>query len=159
MNDKRYTVSQKYKISCDVLFYNGLKQQYRVPGWKKIPAANNVHKIVLETDKLLLLMFKNKEIDLRQVKCRQLHWADVLEIVERPTCYYKWESEYYYATFDWDLIKLMLFHMNVQQRHTCKVSQLKANILAYHVIPLINISNAQLICINYFSNLQKFMIG
>ena len=49
-------------------------------------------------------MFKNKQMDLRQVKCSQLYWADVLKIVERPTCYYKWESEYYYATFDWELI-------------------------------------------------------
>ena len=36
--------------------------------------------------KLLSLMFKNKQMDLRQVMCRQLCWADVLKIVERPTC-------------------------------------------------------------------------
>ena len=52
-------------------------------------------------------MFKNKQMDLRQVKCSQLYWADVLKIVERPTCYYKWESEYYYATFDWELINVI----------------------------------------------------
>ena len=43
-------------------------------------------------------------ITLRQVRCSQLHWADVLKIVERPTCYYKWESEYYCATCDWEFI-------------------------------------------------------
>ena len=27
--------------------------------------------------------------------------------MERPTCYYKWESEYFYATFDRDLINVI----------------------------------------------------
>ena len=71
--------------------------------------ANNVHQIALESDKPLSLMFKTKQLDLRQVKCNQLYWADVLEIVEGPTCYYKWESEYYYAAFGWELINAIPF--------------------------------------------------
>ena len=97
-------LSQKYQISCDFFFYNGLKAALPSTWLEKIHAAHNVHQIILGSDKMLSLVFKNKQMDLRQVKCSQLYWADVLKIVKRPTCYYKWESESYYAIFDWELI-------------------------------------------------------
>ena len=69
-----------------------------------------------QSDKLLSSMFKNKQMDLRQVKCSQLYWADALKIVERPTCYYKWKSEYYYmyATFDWELINAIPYESTTE---------------------------------------------
>ena len=66
-------LSQKYQISCDFLFYNGLKAALPSTWLEKIHAANNVHQIILKSDKLLSLMFKNKQMDLRQVKCSQLY--------------------------------------------------------------------------------------
>ena len=107
-------LSQKYQITCDFFFYNGLKEALPSTWLEKIHAANNVHQIILESDKLLSLMFKNKQMDLQQVKCSQLYWADVLKIVERPTCYCKWESEYYYATFDWELINVIPYESTAE---------------------------------------------
>ena len=86
-------LSQKYQISYDFLFYNGLKAALPSTWLEKNHAVNNVHQVILKSDKLLSLMFKNKQMDLRQVNCSQLYWADVLKIVERLTCYYKPESE------------------------------------------------------------------
>ena len=59
-------------------------------------------------------MFKNKQMDLRQVKCSKLYCADVLKIVERPTCCYKGESEYYYVTFDWELINAIPYESTAE---------------------------------------------
>ena len=53
-------------------FSNGLKAALPSTWLDKIHAANNVHQIILESDKQLSLMFKNKQLDLRQVKCSQL---------------------------------------------------------------------------------------
>ena len=80
-------------ISCDFHFYTGLKAALPSTWLEKIHAATKVHLIILESDKLLTLMFQNKQMDLLQIKSCQLYWADVLQIVERPTCYYKCESE------------------------------------------------------------------
>ena len=38
---------------------------------------------------------------------RSRSYLEINKIMERPTCYYKWESEYFYATFDWDLINVI----------------------------------------------------
>ena len=59
-------------------------------------------------------MFKNKQMDLWQVKCSQLYSADVLNIVERPTCYYKWVNEYDYTTFDWGLINVIPYQRTAE---------------------------------------------
>ena len=59
-------LSQKYQITCDFLFYNGLNAALPSTWLEKIHAANNVHQIILESDKLLSLMFKNKQMDLQQ---------------------------------------------------------------------------------------------
>ena len=69
-------------------------------------------------------MIQNNRIDVRRVKCSQVYWSEINKIMERPTCYYKWESEYFYATFDWDLI--MSYHMNVQQRYIYRVYSLRS---------------------------------
>ena len=38
----------------------------------------------------------------------------IRKIVERPTCYFKWESEYYYATFDWGLINAIPYECTTE---------------------------------------------
>ena len=34
--------------------------------------------------------------------------------MERPTCYYKWESEYFDANFDWDLINVIPYESTTE---------------------------------------------
>ena len=36
-------------------------------------------------------MDKNDRIDVRRIEESELYWSEIREIVERPTCYYKWE--------------------------------------------------------------------
>ena len=37
-----------------------------------------------------------------------------LKIVEGPISYYKWESQYYYATFDWELINAVPYECTTE---------------------------------------------
>ena len=60
-----------------------------------------------ESERPLTVMIKNNRIDVRRVKCSQVYWSEINKIMERPTCYYKWELEYFYATFDWDIINVI----------------------------------------------------
>ena len=54
-----------------------------------------------------MVKLSNKYVELRKATCRQFYWAEIQIISERPTCYFKWESEYFFATFDWYLINII----------------------------------------------------
>ena len=54
-----------------------------------------------------MIKLSNKYVELRKATCRQFYWAEIKIISERPTCYFKWESEYFFADFDWDLINII----------------------------------------------------
>ena len=62
---------------------------------------------VREAKQPLSIMLRKKAIDIRLATCRQLYWVETDKVTERPTCYYKWESEFYYANFEWSLINLI----------------------------------------------------
>ena len=55
----------------------------------------------------LMVKLNNKYVELRKVTCRQFYWGEIKIISERPTCYFKWESEYFFADFDWNLINII----------------------------------------------------
>ena len=55
----------------------------------------------------LSVMLKKMAIDIRQATCSQLYWVEIDKITERPTCYYKWESKFYYTNSDWALVNLI----------------------------------------------------
>ena len=101
------TIKQKYKVTCDILFYNGLRTAIPRSWLAKINDEINLVGIVANSEQPLTVIIKNNRIDLRRVKCSQVYWSEINKIMERPTCYYKWESEYFYATFDWDLINVI----------------------------------------------------
>ena len=62
--DKQKRNEGSFEVTCDFLFYNGLKAALPSTWLEKIHAANSVHKKILESDKLLSLMFKHKQMDL-----------------------------------------------------------------------------------------------
>ena len=100
---------EKYKVPCDFLFYNGLRSS--IPRrWLDLLATrptNNIDNFIVEKSQSLMVKLSNKYVELRKATCRQLDWAEIKIISERPTCYFKWESEYFFAYFDWDLINII----------------------------------------------------
>ena len=73
----------------------------------KINDEINLVGIVTNSEHPLTVIIKNNRIHVRRVKCSQVYWSEINKIMEIPTCYYKWESEYFYATFDWELINVI----------------------------------------------------
>ena len=108
------TIKQKYKVTCDVLFYNGLRTAIPRSWLAKINDEINLVGIVANSEQPLTVIIKNNRIDLRRVTCSQVYWSEINKIMERPTCYYKWESEYFYATFDWDLINVIPYECTTE---------------------------------------------
>ena len=108
------TITQKYKVTCDILFYNGLRTAIPRSWLAKINDEINLVGIVANSEQPLTVIIKNNRIDLRRVKCSQVYWSEINKIMERPTCYYKWESEYFYATFDWDLINVIPYECTTE---------------------------------------------
>ena len=49
----------------------------------------------------------NNFVDIRKMTCSQIYWAEIKTISQRPTSYFRWESEYFFATFDWDRINVI----------------------------------------------------
>ena len=83
------TVKQKYKVTCDILFYNGLRTAIPRSWLAKINDEINLVGIVTNSEQPLTVIVKNNRIDLRRVKCSQVYWSEINKFMERPTCYYK----------------------------------------------------------------------
>ena len=98
---------RRYKVPCDFLFYNGLRSSIPRRWLDLLATTNNVDKFIVEKPQSLMVKLNNKYVELRKVTCRQFYWGEIKIISERPTCYFKWESEYFFADFDWDLINII----------------------------------------------------
>ena len=94
----------KYNILSETLFYNGLKSAIPRKWLDKIFSANNLENNSKQKPESLCVHFQGKIIDVRHVTCNQFYWANVEKSAETPTSYFKWESYYYYANFDWESI-------------------------------------------------------
>ena len=92
----------KYDIKCETLFYHGLKSA--IP--KKWIDINNFNTIAMENNENteLSIIIDKKKVKMKDINCKQLYWAEVHRKGQRPTSYFKWESEFYYATFNWNMI-------------------------------------------------------
>ena len=97
-----------YNVKCNFIFLNGIKSA--IPKkWLQIIKNTDLH--VMKTIKaekqqktLISIKINKKYVNIDKVKCRHLYWSEIESIGQRPTSYYKWESEYYYATLDWEHI-------------------------------------------------------
>ena len=107
-------LEEKYNISCDFLFYNGVRSAIPNKWLEKIHKTSSANIRVSEAKHPLSIMLRKKDIDIRLATCRQLYWVEIDKVTERPTCYYKWESEFYYANFDWSLINLIPYECTTE---------------------------------------------
>lgn len=98
----------KYLISCDFLFYNGIKAAIPNSWIEKIKQSKNIESFNMETSKLKI-QIQNKTIDLHTSNCKQLYNNEIEHLSQTPTSYFKWESEYFFATFDWEMINRIAY--------------------------------------------------
>ena len=98
------SVDGKIQSSFWFLFYNGLRSSIPRRWLDLLATTNNIDKFIVEKPQSLMVKLNNKYVELRKVTCRQFYWGEIKIISERPTCYFKWEFEYFFADFDWDLI-------------------------------------------------------
>ena len=99
-------LQDSYNVSCDQLFYNGLRSAIPQQWVDIIKAGDNLSSAPIEKHTLTVKL-NNKNVELMKATCRQFYWSEVTKLTQRPTCYYKWESQYYYASFDWDEINVI----------------------------------------------------
>ena len=59
-------------------------------------------------------MCKNKVMTTKEATCKQIYWSEIDKILERPTYYFEWEADYYYASFDWELISMIPYECTVE---------------------------------------------
>ena len=104
----KYELEAKYHIQCNWLDYNGIVTAIPKYWINEIRNTNNVELIDIKSD-ILSILIENKVIDIRQTTCKQTYMLAVKMKFDRPTSYYKWESSYYYATFDWEIISVILY--------------------------------------------------
>ena len=98
----------KYKVPCDFLLYNGLRSSILRRWLDLLATTNDIDKFIVEKPQTLMVKLNNnKYVEFRKVTCRQFYWGEIKIISERPTCYFKWESEYFFADFDWDAINII----------------------------------------------------
>lgn len=95
-------LNQLFGIKQDVMFYNSLRSSIPKTWLKTI-------KNCLLSDYRLIdqgpsLLIKNKLLSLEKLTCRDIYWAEVNKKVVRPTAFNKWEAEFFYADFDWQVV-------------------------------------------------------
>ena len=83
------TIKQKYKVTCNILFYNGLRTTIPRSWLAKINDEINLVGIDTNSEQPLTVIIKNNRIDVRRVKCSQVYSSEINKIMERPTCYCK----------------------------------------------------------------------
>ena len=69
------TVEKKYRVTCNIPFYNGLRTAIPRSWMKKIYDEINLVGIVTNSEQSLTIMqslIKNNRIDVRRVKCSQV---------------------------------------------------------------------------------------
>ena len=102
-------LQDSYKVSCDQMFYNGLRSAIPWQWVDIIKSGDSLSSAPIDQHNLMVKL-NNKNVDLMKATCRYFYWLEVTKLTQRPTCYYKWESEYYYASFDWDEINVIPYN-------------------------------------------------
>ena len=104
-------IETNYNVKCNFLYLNRLKAA--IPKkWLEIIKSTELflfQSITAENQEItnIKVRINNKSISLNNVKCNDLYWSEIINKGQRPTSYFKWESEYYYATFDWTQINMI----------------------------------------------------
>ena len=104
----------KYNIICDILFYNGIKSAVPRNWLEKIFSCNNLTDSIKQKPETLCVHFQGKTIDVRHATCNQFYWSEVEKNAQIPTSYFKWESYYYYANFDWEVINKISYECTTE---------------------------------------------
>ena len=88
-------IEENYNVCCDFLYYNGLRLS--IPqGWlEHIFNTENIGTTTVEQIPSVKVKLGNKFVDIRKMTCSQIYWAEIKTISQRPTSYFKWESEYF----------------------------------------------------------------
>ena len=95
--------ASKYNIPCETLFYNGIKTA--IPRtWLDTLLTSNIDTDKLQDPERLTLKLINGPVDIQNVTCKQFYWSEIAITTQPPTSYFQWESYYYFADFDWELI-------------------------------------------------------
>ena len=106
----RETMEQKYKVTCNILFYNGLRTKTPRSWLAKINDEINLVGIDTNSEQPLTVIINNNRIDVRSVKFTGLRltklWKDQPVTING--------REYFYATFDWDLINVMPYECTTE---------------------------------------------
>ena len=95
---------ENIKFLVIFLFYNGLRSSIPRRWLDLLATTNNIDNFIVEKSQSLMVKQSNKYVELRKATCRQFHCSKIKIVSERPPCYFKWESEYFFAYFDWDYI-------------------------------------------------------
>ena len=98
---------ENIKFLVIFLFYNGLRSSIPRRWLDLLATTNNIDKFIAEKPQSLMVKLNNKYVELRKVTCRQFYSGEIKIISEIPTCYFKWESEYFFADFNWYLINII----------------------------------------------------
>ena len=103
----REELIEKYTVVCPTLLYNGLVSA--IPHkWKNIIKEYNATfpNIRNKDDKLYVILNKEKKT-LDKLTHRDVYWSEIHNKSLRPTVFYKWESEFYFAEFDWKVLNII----------------------------------------------------
>lgn len=102
-------LNSKYNISSETLFYNGIKAAIPRKWLEKIFSCDNLSDEIKQNPETLCVQLDGKTVDVRHATCNQFYWCDIESNAQTPTSYYKWESYYYYANFDWENINKIAY--------------------------------------------------
>ena len=115
-------LQDSYKVSCDQLFYNGLRSAIPRQRVDIIKAGDNISSAPIEKHTLTVKL-NNKNVELMKATCRQCFGrrlpnspkGQLVIINVNPTI----------IMHPLTRMKLMLYHTNVPQRHICTACSIK----------------------------------
>ena len=86
-------IEENYNVPCDFLYNNGL--WFPIPqGWLvHIFNTENIDTTTVEQIPSAKVKLGNKFVDIRKMTCSQIYWAEIKTISQRPTSYFRWESD------------------------------------------------------------------
>ena len=88
-------IEENYNMSCDFLYYNGLRLSIPQGLLEHIFNTENIGTTTVEQISSVKVKLGNKLVDIRKLTCSQIYWAGIKTISQRPTGYFKCESEYF----------------------------------------------------------------
>ena len=72
----------KYKVPCDVLFYNGLRPSIPRRWLDLLATINNIDKFIVHKPQSLIVKLSYKYVELRKATCRQFYWDEIQLLVK-----------------------------------------------------------------------------